>query len=567
MALSAARREDVRALLPELEDAFRTASWPGGGSSGAVILVRRLDLGRIARGSTRQALALRLASAAGQVSVVRVTADAPVPAEAEALIWPDRVELLAAALTAAPPGTAGPWWARMALAPGAPATTAASVDAAARRLVREAGAETLAALVLRLLAIGAPRQSLVALAPVIGEAARAIMPADALPVAAVGRKAEPGAAGPAHASSAPPALPFAADDSPLPGLLPPEIVRALRSPPVLAAIPAATRPALATIVAARVFGRAALPALIREATRRHREVHEPDIAAPAAPPAGGDLPGHRHHAGRARTNQAPPAASDASQQTTGMQRAGVNRTPPVANGQPDHTPEPDPVTWLGGLPVLINLINRAGLPRIDEGLGADLSLAVLLRLSGALHEDDPVRAALPPGSGVAPSLAAAPAFAAEPWLLAAGGMRFGLVPVPGRPGLRLLVLRPGLLAIGLVDRPMLTAAARAAGRRRFARLPAKLPGDPANHLIPGLAVLLRRALTGLGARPWRQALLRPGYAAVTATHLDITLDLDAVHLPERRAGLDLTPGWVPWLGRVVALHFERFAKQHGGSPQ
>jgi len=48
---------------------------------------------------------------------------------------------------------------------------------------------------------------------------------------------------------------------------------------------------------------------------------------------------------------------------------------------------------------------------------------------------------------------------------------------------------------------------------------------------------------------------RPGLVAVTRTHLEVTFPGDQVDLRIRRAGLDLDPGWVPWLGRVVAFHY------------
>jgi hypothetical protein len=46
---------------------------------------------------------------------------------------------------------------------------------------------------------------------------------------------------------------------------------------------------------------------------------------------------------------------------------------------------------------------------------------------------------------------------------------------------------------------------------------------------------------------------RPARVAITATHVDVRQGLDAADLRIRRAGLDVDPGWVPWLGRVLAL--------------
>lgn len=70
------------------------------------------------------------------------------------------------------------------------------------------------------------------------------------------------------------------------------------------------------------------------------------------------------------------------------------------------------------------------------------------------------------------------------------------------------------------------------------------------------------ALMDLGARLYDAEVWGPGLLVVparvrhTSTHLDCHLPLGAVRLEVRLAGLDLNPGWVPWLGRVVTLHYE-----------
>lgn len=48
---------------------------------------------------------------------------------------------------------------------------------------------------------------------------------------------------------------------------------------------------------------------------------------------------------------------------------------------------------------------------------------------------------------------------------------------------------------------------------------------------------------------------RPGRVAASLTHLDICFDLAAADLRVRRAALDVDPGWVPWLGRVVCFQY------------
>jgi hypothetical protein len=62
--------------------------------------------------------------------------------------------------------------------------------------------------------------------------------------------------------------------------------------------------------------------------------------------------------------------------------------------------------------------------------------------------------------------------------------------------------------------------------------------------------LRRRA--GIGVA---DLVLRPGRLALTRTHVDLWLDPELCDLRIRRAGLDLDPGWLPWMGRVVAFHY------------
>jgi len=52
-----------------------------------------------------------------------------------------------------------------------------------------------------------------------------------------------------------------------------------------------------------------------------------------------------------------------------------------------------------------------------------------------------------------------------------------------------------------------------------------------------------------------RAFLLPGGLALSRTHLDVVFGLDQVDLRFRRLGLDLDPGWMPGLGRVVSFHF------------
>ena len=54
----------------------------------------------------------------------------------------------------------------------------------------------------------------------------------------------------------------------------------------------------------------------------------------------------------------------------------------------------------------------------------------------------------------------------------------------------------------------------------------------------------------------RTLVKRPGRVVMTPTHWDVIFDLNQTDLRLRRSALDINPGWVPWLGRVVQFHFE-----------
>lgn len=53
-----------------------------------------------------------------------------------------------------------------------------------------------------------------------------------------------------------------------------------------------------------------------------------------------------------------------------------------------------------------------------------------------------------------------------------------------------------------------------------------------------------------------QLVRRGGELACTATHLDMSFDASVIQLNVRRWALDLSPGWCPWLWRVVTIHYD-----------
>jgi hypothetical protein len=62
--------------------------------------------------------------------------------------------------------------------------------------------------------------------------------------------------------------------------------------------------------------------------------------------------------------------------------------------------------------------------------------------------------------------------------------------------------------------------------------------------------------------PWPLPLAQSARLWATETHLDLDLETADVDLALRLAALDLDPGWVPWLGRVVRFHYEKIPAHH-----
>jgi hypothetical protein len=78
----------------------------------------------------------------------------------------------------------------------------------------------------------------------------------------------------------------------------------------------------------------------------------------------------------------------------------------------------------------------------------------------------------------------------------------------------------------------------------------------------GAEILLKSWLTA--ARRWcrlyarlglHDLVCRPGRVSATRTHIDVIFDHRHADIRVRKAGLDLDPGWIPWLGRVVSFHY------------
>jgi hypothetical protein len=76
---------------------------------------------------------------------------------------------------------------------------------------------------------------------------------------------------------------------------------------------------------------------------------------------------------------------------------------------------------------------------------------------------------------------------------------------------------------------------------------------------PDAAALLRSvriACLRATRRPLRRVLRRGGRIALNRTHLTVSFRLAEVSLPVRVAGLDIDPGWIAPLARVVRFEYD-----------
>ena len=138
-----------------------------------------------------------------------------------------------------------------------------------------------------------------------------------------------------------------------------------------------------------------------------------------------------------------------------------------------------------------------------------------------------------------------------------------------------------ILLIALVQRALPAADLDAGALRgvvaRLARQGDRIPLAWLDRARAGDADLARAARRWLrrADRQWRspgeprltvrRLIRRFGQIRISATHLDVTFALAVSDIRVRRLGLDLDPGWVPWLGRVVRIHYHQLLSPEGAS--
>ncbi|WP_257446371.1 hypothetical protein [Archangium lipolyticum] len=85
--------------------------------------------------------------------------------------------------------------------------------------------------------------------------------------------------------------------------------------------------------------------------------------------------------------------------------------------------------------------------------------------------------------------------------------------------------------------------------------PALRGEDDLGLLLQGLRTAARRWCRRYARLGLHELVCRPGRITATRTHVDVLFDIQQADIRVRSAGLDIDPGWVPWLGRVVRFHY------------
>jgi hypothetical protein len=208
-------------------------------------------------------------------------------------------------------------------------------------------------------------------------------------------------------------------------------------------------------------------------------------------------------------------------------------------------------TEAGGLFFLVNAMQRLGMAEVLDRhpglLEADLPGRVLLRIAERTRvpADDPALACLADARDAGETAARYPFESPAVW--ARGIAREGEATDHVEAGRTLTFDASGRLLLAL--RPAETDTFALSHSRTLA-LAADL-----DLITDAWTTALRRWCRRYARMGLHDVVRRRGRMAFTRTHVDVTLALRGADVRARAAGLDLDPGWVPWLGRVIAFHY------------
>lgn len=501
------REEHARRGRMLLEDALRTASL---GDEGRVVVIRSLALGRLSPHSSPMEWSLRLEQQVRRVKAAAVFAETPGAAAAEAVWFHNEIAMWVALATRAARGMpCCEWfWTLAALGWSPQLGVRETLRLAFRRLVAAGGWPATFALARRLAREGG-------LLPLL----RALSADDVRLV-----------------------LPDVADSSSAPSDEPPAGGESIRTENALVC-PRDWRTVVAQffdeshagdarlvwLMAAALFSETAVPPSVSEAQRlacqavrrlsllraRGEEAATIEISRPPE---------------TARTVSSQPETEESSSKPA----------------EPQHHAKGE-ITACGGLFFLVPLFARLGTAEFP-GAGAAVWEALRLVLERCQRScADELSRLLPKAMQSTPTM-----FVLGPLL---GSSRRPLCLSRWRGDWHVLLDATERLPLAAWPRGMPPPTSEIAAER-VVRRAAEFPFD-LNPLTLGLALgahRLCRRQTGLGLKT---LVRRPARIAMADTHIDLFFRPGEADIRIRRAALDVDPGWIPWLGRIVSFHYTR----------
>jgi hypothetical protein len=520
LRLRADSEASVRRTARKLEDALRCASLPDAGAR--LLLVRRLELGRIAAGASSQTLSLLLEQRVVAAGASWIHGAAPEAERSELVYFRDALEARCElALRLAKGAACTAWYWPLAAPEFVPVESAPGNlrrIALAIASLPEAPA-ALPAWVARLAAAGAAQ----ALARAVGEAEGAeLLRVAGVPLYTKALQASPGGQGLW--------VPRGAEG--------PEA----RSRPQRAGSERAILPAWIRALAA-AGGFAPLSATACGPLRRAPEAPAPKPVSGVRPVSGEqsiptssvtlasaagfagavaepDAPHEARRRARADARPEPGLAKAGGQRSRASEIEETALAPEPCDPSSPHLFAEAPRSAYAGLVFLVPVLQRLGFAAWAETLPSNqgsqvatrLFALVLRRLSAS--PDDPA------------------------WLIAAHAPRRQRVSVRDWPA--------------SWNDPLL-AAPRGCADRELAALGRK--ARSVKSLSEVWLVACRRWLRRAARIGVANLVVRPANLSVIATHIDVFFRLEDAAMRVRRAGLDIDPGWVPWLRRVVTFHY------------
>ncbi|MBX2802825.1 MAG: hypothetical protein KTR31_34405 [Myxococcales bacterium] len=559
--LRGGREADQRRATHRVVDALRTATFPGQ-RPGRVLVIRSLDLGRIHPARASQAMALRITEQVRRLQTLSVPWFSPGAANAPAVWFDDLGQARAAFLHRRVTGPApAEWFWRSAVSdrrPGDPveALLARWLAPVARVAARQLPPEVEVARIVRHLVV-------------LGGAERVLRH---LPASTVGGWMRPVAVGPQATDAEAPQAPQLQPPTPLPPMVGFEPVLALAAEhPVGSPVrrflalmalvgsdarwvahPERERVAQRAVQARQEAGR---PVARRPVERDPHRLRAPivwETQAEAVEAGGEQVSAPPDPAPAPEALQEPPQP-DAPRperrwrEVTRPHRGGFGLPPPLT--------EPT-FSDFGGLLFLVPVLQRLGLQAafdaqpdlVAQAFGWRVLDRIVARLQGPA-DDAHLRAVAPTDPPLPPDDEAfvAPEAWREVW---PDGV---LEQVSGPGGVLLLGLGSDRVARWrgeLLDalRPWLDGRQIRPGR------PVKEEVARDARIDAWAGAALRWCRHGAELSP-AQIVSRPAVVSATPTHVDVVMPSTAVSIDVRRWALDVDPGWVSWLGRVVSFHY------------